>query len=170
MRAMDAAAKTPDADPLVFLRKAFEMIGMAKVATSAQEARKFGILRDIDSISMNGDRLIADAKQEVLNLHTSGYTAPVPREDVPVMGEAALAAMKLALHMMKRGEYISEHDEVIGTKLANVMSGGAMNHRTQVSEQYLLDLEREAFVSLCGTRKTQERIAGMLKTGKPLRN
>jgi len=87
-----------------------------------------------------------------------------------VMGEPAEAAMKLALHMMKQGGFISEHDQLIGTKLAHVMSGGTINHSTQVSEQYLLDLEREAFISLCGERKTQERLAAMLKTGKPLRN
>jgi 3-hydroxyacyl-CoA dehydrogenase len=170
MRAMDAAQKVPDADPLSFLKKTFEMIGMGKVATSAQEARAWGFLRDVDSISMNGDRLIADAKQEVLALDAAGFTAPVPREDVYVMGEVGLAAMKLALHMMKQGGFISDHDQLIGHKLAYVMSGGNMNHSAHVSEQYLLDLEREAFLSLCGERRTQERIAAMLKTGKPLRN
>jgi 3-hydroxyacyl-CoA dehydrogenase len=170
MRTMDAAAKTPDADPLAFLKKTFELIGMGKVATSAQEARAWGIFRDIDSISMNGDRLIADAKQIVLHLDAEGYIPPVPREDVTVLGEPAQSAMKLALHMMKQGGFISEHDQLIGQKLANVMSGGGANHARQVSEQYLLDLEREAFISLCGEPKTQERIAAMLKTGKPLRN
>lgn len=170
MRAMDAAQASPDADPLTFLKKTFEMIGMGKVATSAQEAQAWGFLRDVDSISMNGDRLIADAKQEVLNLDASGYVQPVRREDIFVMGEAGSSAMKIALHMMKQGGFISEHDQLIGQKLANIMCGGAINHSAYVSEQYLLDLEREAFVSLCGTRKTQERIAAMLKTGKPLRN
>ncbi len=170
MRAMDLAKKTPDADPLVFLKKTFETIAMAKVATSAQEAKSFGILRDSDAISMNGDRLIADAKQEVLNLAAAGYVSPVERTDILVLGEQAQAAIKLALHMMKSGGFISEHDQLIGKKLAKVMSGGDLNHSTYISEQYLLDLEREAFVSLCGERKTQERIAAMLKTGKPLRN
>ena len=170
MRAMDAAKDVPDADPLAFLKKTFEMIGMGKVATSAQEARAWGFLRDIDSISMNGDRLVADAKQEVLNLVSLGYSQPVERTDIYVMGEAAESAMKLALHMMKQGGYISDHDQLIGRKLAHVMAGGSVNHSTEVSERYLLDLEREAFVSLCGERKTQERIAAMLKTGKPLRN
>lgn len=170
MRAMDKAKATPDADPLAFLKKTFEMIGMGKVATSAQEAKSWGILRPSDRISMNGDRLIADAKQEVLNLDTSGYTQPIERTDILALGESAQAAMKLALHMMRSGGFISEHDELIGKKLAKVMSGGALNHQTLVSERYLLDLEREAFLSLCGTRKTQERIAAMLKTGKPLRN
>ena len=170
MRAMDAAKAVPDADPLAFLKKTFEMIGMGKVATSAQEARSWGFLRDEDSISMNGDRLIADAKQEVLGLAATGYVQPVERTDILVMGEAGEAAMKLALHMMRQGAFISDHDQLIGRKLAHVMSGGSLNHPTEVSERYLLDLEREAFVSLCGERKTQERIAAMLKTGKPLRN
>jgi 3-hydroxyacyl-CoA dehydrogenase len=170
MRAMDGAKDVADADPLLFLKKTFELIGMGKVATSAQEARAWGFLRDIDSISMNGDRLIADAKQEVLNLVSSGFVPPVERTDILVMGDAGQSAMKLALHMMRRGGYISDHDALIGKKLANVMSGGNINHQTLVSERYLLDLEREAFVSLCGERKTQERIVAMLKTGKPLRN
>jgi 3-hydroxyacyl-CoA dehydrogenase len=170
MRAMDAAAKAPDADALAFLKKTFELIGMGKVATSAQEAKAWGFLREVDSISMNGDRLIADAKQVVLGMDAEGYTPPVPREDIQVLGEQGQSAMKLALHMMKQGGFISDHDQLIGQKLANVMSGGAANHKRMVSEQYLLDLEREAFISLCGERKTQERIAAMLKTGKPLRN
>ncbi len=170
MRAMNAAAQAPDADPLAFLKKTFEMIGMGKVATSAQEAQNWGLIRDIDAISMNGDRLIADAKQEVLNLVASGYVQPVEKTDILALGESAQAAMKLALHMMKQGGFVSDHDVLIGKKLAKIMSGGDLNHKTYVSERYLLDLEREAFLSLCGERKTQERIAGMLKTGKPLRN
>jgi 3-hydroxyacyl-CoA dehydrogenase len=170
MRAMDAAKNTPDADPLAFLKKTFETIAMGKVATSAQEARSWGILRSFDSISMNGDRLIADAKQEVLALAETGYVPPVERTDILALGAQAQAAIKLALHMMRSGGFISDHDHLIGTKLAKIMSGGDLNHTSFVSERYLLDLEREAFLSLCGERKTQERIAGMLKTGKPLRN
>jgi 3-hydroxyacyl-CoA dehydrogenase len=170
MRAMDKAKNTPDADPLAFLKKTFETIAMGKVATSAQEAKSFGILRDFDRISMNGDRLIADAKAEVLALSETGYVQPVERTDIFVMGLQAQAAIKLALHMMRQGEFISDHDQLIGKKLAKIMSGGDLNHSTYVSEQYLLDLEREAFLSLCGERRTQERIAAMLKTGKPLRN
>jgi len=170
LRAMDLAKKTPEADPLVFLKKVFEIIGMGKVATSAQEAREWGFLRDSDSISMNGDRLIADAKQEVLNLAAAGYTQPVPRSDIYAMGEAGMSAFKIALHMMKRGGFISDHDAVIGLKIAKILCGGELNHPSNVSEQYLLDLEREGFLSLCGMKKTQERIAAMLKTGKPLRN
>ena len=170
LRSMDLSRKTPDADPLVFLKKTFEIIGMGKVATSAQEARSFGFLRESDSISMNGDRLIADAKQEVLNLAAAGYTQPVQRTDIYAMGEAGMAAFKIALTMMKRGGFISDHDELIGRKIAKILCGGELNHASNVSEQYLLDLEREGFLSLCGERKTQERIAAMLKTGKPLRN
>jgi len=170
IRAMNAAAKATEAEPLALLQTPFELIGMGKVATSAQEAKDWGLIRDSDAISMNGDRLIADAKQEVLNLDASGYVQPVEKTDILVLGESAQAAMKLALHMMKQGGFVSDHDVLIGHKLANIMSGGDMNHKAYVSERYLLDLEREAFLSLCGTRKTQERIAGMLKTGKPLRN
>ncbi len=170
LRAMDLAQKTPDADPLVFLKKIFEIIGMGKVATSAQEAKNWGFLKDSDAISMNGDRLIADAKQEVLNLVAAGYVQPVERTDILAMGESGMAAFKIALTMMKRGGFISDHDELVGRKIAKILCGGELNHASNVSEQYLLDLEREGFLSLCGERKTQERIAGMLKTGKPLRN
>jgi 3-hydroxyacyl-CoA dehydrogenase len=169
LRAMEIAKKTPDADPLVFLKRIFELIGMGKVSTSAQEAKAWGFLRNCDGISMNSDRLIADAKREVLHLADS-YVQPQPRTDILALGEAALAAFKVALHMMKRGGYISEHDELIGQKIAKILCGGDMNHQTYVSEQHLLDLEREGFLSLCGERKTQERIAFMLKNGKPLRN
>jgi 3-hydroxyacyl-CoA dehydrogenase len=170
MRAMDTAKATPDADPFAFIRKTFEMIAMAKVATSAEEARSWGILRKEDSITMNSERLIADAKQEVLNLVASGYVPPQQRTDILALGESAFATLKLGLHSMKRGGFISDHDELIGKKLAKILTGGDLNHPTYVSEQYLIDLEREAFLSLCGERKTQERIAHTLKTGKPLRN
>ncbi len=170
MRAMDKAKETPDADPLAFLKKTFEMIGMGRVATSAQEAKSWGIFRPWDAISMNGDRLIADAKQEVLNLAAAGYVQPVERTDIMALGKQGQSALKLALHMMKKGGFISDHDELIGNKLARIMCGGDLNHMSYVSEQHLLDLEREAFVSLCGEPKSQARIAHMLKTGKPLRN
>jgi 3-hydroxyacyl-CoA dehydrogenase len=170
LRAMDLAKRTPDADAFAFIRKNFELLGMGKVAASAQEARSWGFLRNEDSISMNKDRLIADAKQIVIDLSKEGYVQPQPRANILALGESGLATLKLGLHMMKRGGYISDHDQLIGTKLAKVMCGGDLNHQTYVSEQYLLDLEREAFLSLCGERKTQERIGYMLKTGKPLRN
>jgi 3-hydroxyacyl-CoA dehydrogenase len=169
LRAQDAA-RAGNADPFAFLQKAFETIAMAKVATSAEEARGLGILRPSDTISMNADRLIADAKQEVLNLVAAGYVAPQQRADIPAPGEAALSTFKVGVHQMLRGGFISEHDALIAGKIARIITGGDLNHASTVSEQYLLDLEREGFVSLCGTRKTQERIAHMLKTGKPLRN
>jgi len=159
-----------DADPFPFVKRAFETIALAKVATSAEEARDFGFLREEDSISMNSDRLIADAKKLVLASAASGYVQPQQRTDVLALGEPALATLKLGVHMMKRAGYISDHDALIGEKLARILTGGDLNHSTRVSEQYLLDLEREAFLSLIGTRKTQDRIAHMLKTGKPLRN
>jgi 3-hydroxyacyl-CoA dehydrogenase len=171
VRALDSIpAGMKDGDPFSFVKRAFETIALAKVATSAEEARSFGFLREEDSISMNPDRLIADAKKQVLALAASGYVQPQPRTDILALGNPALATLKLGVHLMKRAGYISDHDALIGEKLARVLTGGDLNHATRVSEQYLLDLEREAFLSLIGTRKTQERIAHMLKTGKPLRN
>ena len=170
VRVMDAAPADPDADPFTFLKEAFMNIGLAKVSTSAEEARKLGYLSSRDSISMNGDRLIADAKQLALNLARLGYRPGKPRDDIRVLGQSAFAKMKLGLHLMHRAEQVSDHDVVIGTQLAKVLSGGEFTSPQTVSEQYLLDLEREAFVSLCGEKKTQERIQFMLKNGKPLRN
>jgi 3-hydroxyacyl-CoA dehydrogenase len=170
LRASDAVSDTPEVDPFSFLKRNFELIALAKVATSAVEAKHFGLLRQSDRVVMNRMRLIEEAKQTVLALAREGYRPRQPRQDVLVLGESALTKFKLGIHMMKRGGYISEHDALIGTKIAEVMSGGRLTRPTRVSEQYLLDLEREAFVSLCGTRATQERIAHMLKTGKPLRN
>ena len=171
VRALDSIpAGVKEADPFPFVKRAFETIAMAKVATSAAEAKRFGFLREEDSYSMNADRLIADAKQEVLALASVGYTQPAQRSDVLALGGAALATFKLGIHQLKRGGFISDYDAVIGEKLARVLTGGDLDHETRVSEQYILDLEREAFLSLCGHRQTQERIAHMLKTGKPLRN
>jgi 3-hydroxyacyl-CoA dehydrogenase len=171
VRSMDSIpAGMKDADPFPFVKRAFETIALAQVATSAAEARDLGFLRDEDSISMNGDRLIADAKKQVLALAASGYVQPQPRVDIAALGTPALATLKLGVHLMKRAGYISDHDALIGEKLARILTGGDLNHPTRVSEQYLLDLEREAFLSLIGTRKTQDRIAHMLKSGKPLRN
>jgi len=171
VRALDSIPKDmKDADPFPFVKRAFETIALAKVATSAEEARGYGFLSADDSVSMNRDRLIADAKKEVLALAASGYVQPRPRTDILALGNPALATLKLGVHMMKRAGYISDHDALIGEKLARILTGGDLNHETRVSEQYLLDLERETFLSLIGTRPTQDRIAHMLKTGKPLRN
>ncbi|HZI17530.1 MAG TPA: 3-hydroxyacyl-CoA dehydrogenase NAD-binding domain-containing protein [Pyrinomonadaceae bacterium] len=171
VRALDAARRgAAEADPFPFIKTAFETVAMAKVATSAEEARGLGFLREGDSYSMNADRLVADAKQEVIALAAAGYVRPAERTDIRALGSSALSTLKLGIHQMRRGGYISDYDALIGEKLARVMTGGDLNHETTVSEQYLLDLEREAFLSLCGQRRTQERIAHMLKTGKPLRN
>ena len=159
-----------DADPFPFVKRAFETIALAKVATSAEEARGYGFLSEDDSVSMNRDRLIADAKKEVLALAASGYVQPQQRTNILALGNPALATLKLGVHMMKRAGYISDHDALIGEKLARILTGGDLNHTTRVSEQYLLDLEREAFLKLCGERKTLERIQYTLKTGKTLRN
>jgi len=150
-------------------RQAFELIAFAKVSTSADDARSMGLLRPVDEISMNAERLIADAKALALQL-APHYIAPVPRTDIPVAGEAGLALLKIGIYMARQGAFISEYDAVIGEKLATVLSGGRLTGEQKVSEQYLLDLEREAFLSLCGQPKTQERMQHMLKTGKPLRN
>jgi 3-hydroxyacyl-CoA dehydrogenase len=171
LRALDSIpAGMDDADPFPFVKRAFETIALAKVSTSAEEAKGHGYLREDDTISMNADRLIADAKQEVIALAQVGYTKPTQRTDILAMGNPALATLKIGIHQMLRGGFISEHDALIGEKLARILTGGDLNHPTRVSEQYLLDLEREAFLSLLGTRKTQERMAHTLKTGKPLRN
>jgi 3-hydroxyacyl-CoA dehydrogenase len=171
VRALDSIPKgMDDADPFPFVKRAFETIALAKVSTSGEEARSLGFLSEDDAITMNQDRLIADAKQEVLALAASGYVEPQRRADVLALGLPALATLKLGIHQLKRGGFISDYDAAIGEKLARILTGGDLNHPTRVSEQYLLDLEREAFLSLCGQRQTQERMAHMLKTGKPLRN
>ena len=171
VRALDSIPKgVSEADPFPFVKRAFESIAMARVATSAEEARSLGFLNADATVSMNSDRLIADAKQAVLALASAGYVQPQQRTDILALGQSALSTLKLGIHQMKRGGFISDYDAVIGSRLARVLTGGDLNHETRVSEQYLLDLEREAFLSLCGERKTQERIAHMLKSGKPLRN
>src|ERR1051326_4294647 len=114
--------------------------------------------------------ILANKKNRFVAVAASGYVQPQPRTDILALGNPALATLKLGVHLMKRAGYISDHDALIGEKLARILTGGDLNHATRVSEQYLLDLEREAFLSLIGTRKTQDRIAHMLKTGKPLRN
>jgi len=177
IRAGERAAGGEDLDLFHALKPAFETIAMAKVATSAEEARGLGFLRRADRVSMNRDRLVADAKASALSLVRAGWrpAAASPAEgaattQVRVLGEQFLAGAKLAIHMMLRGEFISEYDAHVGRKLAHILAGGALSAPQMVSEQYVLDLERETFVSLCGERKTQERIAHTLKTGKPLRN
>lgn len=170
IRQVDRAGAGDDVDLFPFVKPAFETIGMAKVATSAREAQQFGFLRPNDRIVMNRERLIAEAKQTVLEMSRGGYRPSKPRTDIPVLGNSAFATMKLGLFLMQQAGYISEYDLKVGAKLSYVLSGGELSSKQKVSEQYLLDLEREAFLSLCGERKTLERIQHTLKTGKPLRN
>jgi 3-hydroxyacyl-CoA dehydrogenase len=169
IRANEHASGSDSLDLLHALRPLFENLAMAKVSTSGEEARVFGYLRPQDPISMNRDRQIADAKQTALALARAGYHPPTP-PDIRVLGEEFFTAAKLAIHLMIRGDYATEYDGVVARKLAYVMAGGAITAAQTVSEPYLLDLEREAFVSLCGERRTQERMAHTLQTGKPLRN
>jgi 3-hydroxyacyl-CoA dehydrogenase len=152
------------------MKKAFETIGTAKVATSAHEARALGFLRNSDRITMNRERLLSDAKERALEMVRAAYEPPQPRMDIPAPGENILAALKLGVHMMHQGGYITDYEVKIGGKVAEVLCGGKVSPGTPVSEQYILDLEREAFKSLCGEKKTQERIQYTLKTGKTLRN
>jgi 3-hydroxyacyl-CoA dehydrogenase len=169
VRANEHAAGGEDLDLFHALKTVFENVAMAKVSTSAEEARSLGYLRRSDLIAMNRDRLVADAKQTALAMVRAGYHRPSPPH-IRVLGEEFLAAAKLAVHMLVGGEYASDYDGVVARKLAYVLAGGAISAPQTVPEQYILDLEREAFVSLCGERKTQERIAHTLRTGKPLRS
>jgi len=153
------------------LQRRFLNIAMAKVSTSAEEAYDLGIFRKgLDTYSVNPNRVIADAKRAALEIADRGYTKPTPREDIKVLGRTALAAIMLGAYSYKMANYISEHDKKISEKLAYVMCGGDLSEGALVSEQYLLDLEREAFLSLIGEKKTLERIQSILTTGKPLRN
>ena len=176
LRAVDRASSIrPDArgdsvELLEAMKKTFETIAAAKVATSAHEARGLGFLSDGDGITMNRERVLSDAKTRVLELVRAGYEPPLPRTDIPAPGENILAALKLGVYMMRQGGYVSDHELKLGTKIAEVLCGGYVTPGTPVSEQYLLDLEREAFKSLCGEKKTRERIQYTLKTGKTLRN
>ncbi|MBI3050758.1 MAG: enoyl-CoA hydratase/isomerase family protein [Acidobacteria bacterium] len=157
-------------DYLPPIQRAFETVAFAKVSSSTEDARRLGYLRPVDAVTMNRERLLADAKARALQRVKEGYQAPPPRTAIPVGGDAVLAALKLGIHLAWRAGRISEHDVLIGRKLATVMAGGTLPHPSTVTEQELLDLEREAFLSLVGERKTLERIQHTLKTGKPLRN
>lgn len=168
MRAADDF--TPGDPELNTLQEYFMNIATAKVATSAEEARAMHILRGGDEVTLNRKRLLTDAKEKAISLYEAGYTQPVERKDVKVQGKAALAMFGAGITGMQFGSYISEHDAKIANKLAWIMAGGDLSEPTMVSEQYLLDLEREAFLSLCGEPKTLERIQSILFKGKPLRN
>ena len=168
LRAADAY-RTGDPE-LNKLQEAFMSIATAKVATSAEEARAMDILRPSDRITLNRSRLIADAKERVLELHAAGYTQPAERTDIKVQGRTGLALFEAGINGMVFGNYASEHDAKIARKVAHVMCGGDLTYPQYVSEQYLLDLEREAFLSLTAEPKTLERIHSILFKGKPLRN
>jgi 3-hydroxyacyl-CoA dehydrogenase len=171
MTARAAAEMAPGtSDFLPTVQRAFETVAFAKVSSSAPDAERLGYLRPVDAFTMNRERLLSDAKARALQRVAEGYHAPAPRTAIRVGGDAVLAPLKLGIHLAWRAGRISDYDLVIGRKLATVMAGGALPHPSTVTEQELLDLEREAFLSLLGERRTLERIQHMLKTGKPLRN
>ncbi len=168
-RIVNPAMRVKDATVLPFMQKVFELIGQAKVATSAVEARQMGFLTPSDRIVLNRDHLLAEAKKEVLHMLDTGYTPPAP-EKIYAAGRDTLAALRAGLQMFKDGGYITEYESVIGEKMIYTMTGGELSKPTWVDEQYILDLEREAFLSLCGEEKTQERMWSLLQTGKVKRN
>jgi 3-hydroxyacyl-CoA dehydrogenase len=183
LRSIDAAVALAPPDPkdppsrfaqsaelATALRRNFETIALAKVSTSAPEARSMGLFAPADRITFNRERLLLDARTQAAALAETGYVAPQPRTSIPAPGAAALAALETGVFLMGEAGYASEHDQKVARWTAYVLAGGRVTAGTPVSEQYLLDLEREAFLSLCGERKTQERIAYTLKIGKPLRN
>jgi 3-hydroxyacyl-CoA dehydrogenase len=160
----------PAGDLMPGIQRAFETIGFARVSTSAADAARLGYLRAVDGVTMNRDRLIADAKARALQRVADGYRPPQPRTAIRVGGDEVLAPLKLGIHLAWRGGRISDHDALIGRKLATIMAGGDLPHASTVSETHLLDLEREAFLSLVAERKTRDRMQHTLATGKPLRN
>jgi 3-hydroxyacyl-CoA dehydrogenase len=160
-----------DEPETITLKNRFLAIATAKVATSAHEGFDTGVYRKgVDEVIINQDRRIYEAKKSVLELFDSGYVMPVQRKDIKVLGQSALGALYAGINGMWRANYATEHDVKIAKKLAYVMCGGDLSEQSLVSEQYLLDLEREAFLSLCGEKKTLERIQSVLKGGKPIRN
>ncbi len=178
LRAIDCIpASVPSAAPgggkpdlVPYVANAFQTIAMAKVSTSAQDAKVLGYLRPQDGITMSYDRLLHDAKQLVIALEKTGYRPPRPRNQIRVTGRSGMALLEYLVYTLRDGLFISDYDTVIAKKLAYVLTGGDVDQNTLVTEQYFLDLEREAFMSLCGEEKTQARIKHMLETGRPLRN
>lgn len=170
--ALRAADEMHEDEPeTITLKNRFLSVATAKVATSALEGMEMGILRKgRDEIVLNQGRRISEAKRSVLELYDSGYITPIPRTDIKVLGRSGLGTLLTGINGMLRANYATEHDALVARKLAYVMCGGDLSEPTLVSEQYLLDLEREAFLSLCGERKTLERIQSVLKSGKPIRN
>jgi 3-hydroxyacyl-CoA dehydrogenase len=176
LRAIDSAqavrpgGRGESVEVLEAMKRAFEIVATAKVATSAHEARGYGFLSESDRVTMNRDRVLSDAKARALELFRSGYEPPQPRTDIPAPGENILATLKMGAYIMHEGGYITDYEVKLAGKIVEVLCGGAVSPGTPISEQYLLDLEREGFKSLCGEKKTQERIQYTLKTGKTLRN
>ncbi|HWZ82498.1 MAG TPA: 3-hydroxyacyl-CoA dehydrogenase/enoyl-CoA hydratase family protein [Terriglobales bacterium] len=176
LRAVDSASsirpegRGESIEMMEAMKKIFETIATAKVATSAHEARGLGFVSNSDRITMNRERVLSDAKFRALELVRAGYEPPVMRTDIPAPGENILAALKMGVYLMRQGDFISDHEQKLGNKIAEVICGGNITSGMPISEQYLLDLEREAFKSLCGEKKTQKRIQYTLKTGKTLRN
>ncbi len=183
LRALDAALALAPPDPrdppsrlaqsaelATALKRTLETIATARVSTSAAEARSLGLLAAADRISMNRERLLLDARAAAAALAASGYVPPQPQTNIPAAGTAVLGTLETGIFLMGEAGFASEHDQKVARWVAYILAGGRVTPGTPVSEQYLLDLEREAFLSLCGERKTQERIAYTLKTGKPLRN
>jgi 3-hydroxyacyl-CoA dehydrogenase len=168
-RIINPCMRIPGVDIFPSLQRVFELIGQAKVATSAEEARQMGFLGPADRIVVNRDHLLTEAKREAMHMAAAGYHPPAP-ELIYAGGRESLAALRMGAWTFKEGKYITEFEGVIAGRLANIMSGGDLSRPTWVSEQYILDLECEAFLSLCGEEKTQARIFNMLQTGKPLRN
>jgi 3-hydroxyacyl-CoA dehydrogenase len=168
-RVVNPPMRTSNATDLAYLQRLFEQVGQAKVATSAEEARQLGMLSPEDRVVMNRTQLLAAAKREVLHLVAGAYHPPLP-EKIYAAGREGLAALRLGIYTFKEGNYITDYEAIIGEKLAKVMTGGEISQPAWLPEQYFLDLEREAFLSLCGEENTQQRIWHFLQTGKPLRN
>lgn len=168
-RLVNPAMRIKDVQALPFLQHAFEQIALAKVSGSADEARQFGFLSQVDRVVMNRGQVLHEAKKEVLYMAEAGFSAPI-KEKIFAAGRDALAALQVGVYMMAEAKFITEYEKVIAGKLAHVLAGGEISQPQWVSEQYILDLEREAFLSLCGNEKTQQRMWHLLKTGKPLRN
>jgi 3-hydroxyacyl-CoA dehydrogenase len=169
-RAAEAVPAGVDADFFAFLKRSFEVVAKGTTSTSAVEARNLGFLRDCDGVSMNRDHVLADAKRLVLHLAQAGLQPPRPRREVRVAGAPGLAELEVILHQYREGGFVTEYDAFLARRLGYVLCGGEIDAENTVSEEYLLDLEREVFIGLVAEPKTQERIAHMLKTGKPLRN
>jgi 3-hydroxyacyl-CoA dehydrogenase len=168
-RIINPAMQTPNVIVFPFLERLFTQIGQGEVATSAMEAQEKGILGPADRIVINRDHLLAEAKREVLHMAESGYRPPPP-EKVYAAGRDSLSGLKAGLYNYQQAGLITEYESVIGNKLIHVMTGGNLSKAAWVDEQYFLDLEREAFLSLCGEKKTQERMWHLLQKGKVLRN